>query len=546
MSKFILKNRSISSKITLIFTLIMILCVGSILIFNTFFLEQIYVNERADVLKNTYNVLNSAVMEAYKNGVTLDEMFASNDQHKDNAIIAPGANPYRNNSSILSNFLVDLQDTYNVQVVIIDADSNVYSMMKGPRGLDRQLNNYIFNGLETTGPNAKLIYKTDNYQIVINGLKSSKKNNGTYGMLECWGNFEDKQTFFLLTTPIISIKEPIKIFNNIVFTVSIIIMIIGLIIIYFTARTVANPIIKLAKLSNRMSKLDFKEKYKGSRKDEIGILGESMNEMSSKLEKSISDLQKANSQLQNDLKEKEKLDIMRQEFVANVSHELKTPIALIQGYAEGLTEGLCEEKESRDYYCNVIMDEATKMNKIVRQLLSLSSIEKGNEVLDLIDINLENLVMSVVNSCSILLKEKNINCQIDINNDIQIIADELKSEEVIRNYLTNAINHVDENKLIKIFVTPCPEDASKIRLCVYNSGKTLSDENLNLVWEKFYKVDKAHTRAYGGTGLGLPIVKAIASQHHTECGCYNITENATNDNMENPGVIFYFTFKLKS
>lgn len=546
MNKNKFSNRSISLKITLVFTLIMFLCVGSILIFNTFFLEQIYINERADVLKNTYNVLNNAVMGAYKKGLTLDEMFASKEPHKDNAIIAPGANPYRNNSSILSNFLVDLQDTYNVQVVIIDADSNVYSMMKGPRGLDRQLNNYIFNGIETTGPNAKLIYKTDNYQIVINGIRSNKPRLGTSGMLECWGNFDDKQTFFLLSTPIISIKEPIRIFNNIVFTVSIIIMIIGLIVIYITSRTIANPIKKLAKLSNKMSKLDFSEKYEGKRQDEIGILGESMNAMSEKLEKSISDLQHANKQLQKDLEEKEKLDVMRQEFVANVSHELKTPIALIQGYAEGLTEGLCEEKESRDYYCNVIMDEATKMNKIVRQLLSLSSIEKGNEVLDIVEINLENLVRSVVNSCSILLKEKNINCVIDINENIIVLADELKSEEVLRNYITNAINHVDDNKLIKIYTSPCNDNSSMISLCVYNSGKTLSDENLNMIWEKFYKVDKAHTRAYGGTGLGLPIVKAIASQHNTKCGCYNITCSSNDENSLKEGIVFYFNFKLKS
>ena len=261
-----------------------------------------------------------------------------------------------------------------------------------------------------------------------------------------------------------------------------------------------------------------------------------MNDLSSKLEDTIENLKDANAKLTEDIHRKEKLDIMRQEFVANVSHELKTPIAIISGYAEGLVSGIADSKEDRDYYCEVIMDETGKMNKIVRQLLNLSSIEKGNEIIELEDINLSNLVHGLINSLSAMTKDKGLNIEVDIDEAIVIKSDELKVDEVIRNYLTNAINHVDENKLIKVYTENISGD--KIRLCVYNSGAILSNENLKLIWEKFYKVDKAHTRSYGGSGLGLSIVKSISIQLGTECGAYNIVGNKDLKD----GICFYFDF----
>ena len=115
-----------------------------------------------------------------------------------------------------------------------------------------------------------------------------------------------------------------------------------------------------------MSELDFEARYTGNSEDEIGILGHSMNTLSEKLKETIGALKTANNELQRDIEEKIRIDETRKDFIANVSHELKTPIALIQGYAEGLTEGMAEDPESRDYYCDVIMDEANKMNKMVK------------------------------------------------------------------------------------------------------------------------------------------------------------------------------------
>lgn len=174
---------------------------------------------------------------------------------------------------------------------------------------------------------------------------------------------------------------------------------------------------------------------------------------------------------------------------------------------------------------------------MVRQLLDLSSLERGMEELDISRINLKEIVDGVVNSFDLKLKEKDINISIDVSSASYIWADGYKVEEVIKNYMSNAINHVDNNRIIKIYTEEL--ENNQLRVNVFNSGIQLSDEEMDKIWEKFYKVDKAHTRSYGGTGLGLSIVKAIAEKHNTICGCKNISI----DNIG--GMAFYFDFQMK-
>ena len=212
-----------------------------------------------------------------------------------------------------------------------------------------------------------------------------------------------------------------------------------------------------------MANLDFEAKYTSGGKNEIGELGDNFNRMSQKLEKAISELKQANNSLQQDIEQKEKMEQMRTEFMGNVSHELKTPIALIQGYAEGLKEGVNDDPESRDFYCDVIMDEAGKMNRMVKNLMTLNQLEFGNDKVEFERFNLTELIGGVLQSMDIL------------------------SQDVPR------------------------------------------------IWDKFFKVDKAHTREYGGNGIGLSIVKAIMESMHQQYGVKNY------DN----GVEFWFTLDVR-
>ena len=200
---------------------------------------------------------------------------------------------------------------------------------------------------------------------------------------------------------------------------------------------------------------------------------------------------------------------MRKEFLSHVSHELKTPIALIQGYAEGLKENITDDEESKDFYCEVIADEAKKMNAMVKKLLTLNQIEFGNNQLSM-------------QRFDVFEEEA----------PVYVWADELMIEEVFSNYLSNALNHVYENGTIRIWFERMD---SNLRIHVYNDGKCIPEEELNKLWIKFYKVDKARTREYGGNGIGLSIVAATMKAHGKDFGVAN---------KEN-GVDFYFDLDAK-
>ena len=237
------------------------------------------------------------------------------------------------------------------------------------------------------------------------------------------------------------------------------------------------------------------------------------------------------SQLQHDINEKIQIDEMRKEFIANVSHELKTPIALIQGYAEGLCDGMCEDPESRSYYCEVIMDEANKMNKMVRQLLTLTALEFGNDTPSIETFDVSELVHDLINSSSILIQQNEAKVSVDMPETLMVMGDEFKIEEVVTNYLTNAMNHLGGDHNIRIW-SETLDGVAKIH--VYNNGAPIPEEDLPNLWTKFYKVDKARTRAYGGSGIGLSIVKAIMEAHHQQYGVANHED----------GVEFWFTLAL--
>ena len=168
------------------------------------------------------------------------------------------------------------------------------------------------------------------------------------------------------------IKEFAKISNRLIMHIGLVGLLAGIIVIIIFASSFTRPIKDMARVANRMAALDFDAKVKVDRNDELGVLGNSMNELSEKLEVTISELKGANAELQKDIQKKEEIDEMRKDFLSHVSHELKTPIALIQGYAEGLMDNINEDQESRDFYSEVIIDEAKKMNVMVKKLLNLN------------------------------------------------------------------------------------------------------------------------------------------------------------------------------
>ena len=302
--------------------------------------------------------------------------------------------------------------------------------------------------------------------------------------------------------------------------------------IWFMSKRITKPLLELTEISRRMSNLDFEARYEGGGEDEIGTLGENFNKMSEELEHTISELKTANNELQEDIEQKKQIDEMRKEFLSNVSHELKTPIALIQGYAEGLKECINDDAESREFYCEVIMDESAKMNNMVKKLLTLNQLEFGNDQTAMERFDLTDLVRGVVQAAQLLADQKEAQIAFPQVEPVYVWGDEFKVEEVVTNYVSNALNHVDGDKKIEVKIM---RKDNHVRLSVFNTGKPIPEEDLDKIWIKFYKVDKARTREYGGSGIGLSIVKAIMESMHQKFGVVNY------DN----GVEFWFELEEK-
>lgn len=211
-----------------------------------------------------------------------------------------------------------------------------------------------------------------------------------------------------------------------------------------------------------MKGLDFNAKYKGNSNNEIGVLGKNINELSGTLEKTISELKTANNEMKKDLAQKEEAEKMRQEFLSNVSHELKTPIALIQGYAEGLKDGVTDDPESMNFYCEVISDEAGKMNNMVKKLLTLNQLEFGNDVVSMERFDIRMLIDNYVQTAGIQIKQHEVTVDVKGDDQVFVWGDEFKTEEVFMNYFSNALNHVSGEKLINVSIKTDMENKKRI------------------------------------------------------------------------------------
>jgi len=375
-----------------------------------------------------------------------------------------------------------------------------------------------------------MLKETTNYQI---GKFFDPATQSDY--IEMWGYLEssgDYAIIFIMRSPLESIRDSVAVSIRFFSYVGLIIILFSIILVWYFVQKILNPIWELALLSQKMANLDFETKYLSGGNNEIGILGDSFNKLSEKLERSISELKNANYELKKDIEQKVKSEAMRTEFIGNVSHELKTPIALIQGYAEGLMEEINHDTESKEFYCEVIVDEAAKMNRMVKSLLELNQLEAGSDGMQFERINLTEMIQGILLSSDILIQQKQVTVHFREQKAIYAWADEWKVEQVLRNYLQNALNHVENEKIIEIKIHQMD---AQIRVTVFNTGRAIPEADIERIWDKFYKVDKARTREYGGNGIGLSIVKAIMDALNQQYGVKNY------DN----GVEFWFELDVK-
>ncbi len=419
----------------------------------------------------------------------------------------------------------DRAEAYNVAMISVDEGSGlVYFSTEGERQTQSLQAKMEGSLLGQTGSiiEAKRVRTAKNYNISTVKFKDHELN-----YLMMWGYYENGD-YFLMLTPIEGIQQNAVAAGSFTTYLGLSGIVVGVIAILFATSQVTRPIKKLTVLSQKMTELDFKTKYTGHGCYEVDLLGKNFNEMSMALEKTITNLKNMNLELRRDIEAKEKAAEAQKAFLSDVSHELKTPLALIQGYAEGLQSSVNEDEESRNFYCEVIMDEAEKMNQMVKKLMTLNSLESGYDDMTIEHFSIKEVVEAVVANANILIKQKGATIDYRIEDDYEVWGDEFKVEEVVTNYLTNALNHLDGEKRIEITIRK--RDEGHVRIGIFNTGRPIADEDMEKIWDKFYKADKARSREYGGTGVGLSIVKAIMTTLGQDFGAVNY------DN----GVQFYF------
>jgi signal transduction histidine kinase len=278
---------------------------------------------------------------------------------------------------------------------------------------------------------------------------------------------------------------------------------------FLFAKSVTQPLVQLNTLSWSLSRLDFSQRFSSKRKDEVAELGLTMNVLSENLAKALANLEATNAKLCEDVEREKRVDAMRREFISSVSHELKTPIALIMGYAEGLIEGVPNGQKDENTYLEIIVDEARKMDMQVRDLLELSQLESGLTALRMEKFDLGDLAAEVLASFAPTLAKRGVLPEFR-RSPALVTADQPKIRRAIVNYLTNALSHLDENRRLEVDVETAD---AMVGIAIFNSGEPIPEESLELIWNSYYRIDNARSRDFGGTGLGLAIVKGIVARH---------------------------------
>lgn len=464
----------------------------SIGVINSLFLEDFYIKKKTESIEEVYRELKN--IDVRTNPVRVTQEF--------------------------KNFYSEK----NISWLISTPQSTIVT--SGSRD-DKMENARLFGYVESLNKSPTEVIK-ETETCVLQKIRDDYLNTD---YLDMWGVL-DNGNYFLIRTPLSSIRDSVEISNIFFIYVGGLAILVSAVVIWIFTRKLTRPITELTEISKRMTDLDFDVKYTSGGEDEIGILGENFNKMSNELEHAIAELKSANNELKKDIENKIQVDEMRKEFLSNVSHELKTPIALIQGYAEGLKECINDDAQSREFYCDVIMDESGKMNQMVKKLLTLNQLEFGKDQVVMERFDIVDLIQGVVQATQILAEQKNAEIIFTETSPVYVWGDEFKMEEVVTNYVSNALNHVKYDNKVEIRIL---HKEGRVRITVFNTGDPIPEEDIDNIWIKFYKVDKARTREYGGSGIGLSIVKAIMDSMNQQCGVKN---------YEN-GVEFWFELESK-
>ncbi len=330
----------------------------------------------------------------------------------------------------------------------------------------------------------------------------------------------------VIHSPVVAINEAVIVSSRFLAIIFVFGIIISSLVSLSLSKKISNPIKEIDRVAKNMIELNFDDEIIVNRQDELGTLSKSINTLSKRLKGTIDNLKISNERLKVEIEKEKEIDKLRKEFISNVNHELKTPIAIIEGYAEGLMDNIANE-EDKNFYCEVIVDECKKMDQLVKKLLIASKYDNEFIELNYSKFSLKERVEGLLKKYRLDIETKGL--KLDINmEDIEVEGDYEEIGTAIDNYLSNSINYTKKADEINIKVY---EENQKICFSIKNPSEEIGQDKIEKLFEAFNKLDKARTRKYGGTGLGLSIVKKIIELHRGEYGA----------KYDSGSIEFYFT-----
>ncbi|MET3847645.1 ATP-binding protein [Paenibacillus sp. OAE614] len=334
--------------------------------------------------------------------------------------------------------------------------------------------------------------------------------------------------YLMAMTSMQPVGEAVDILKKYYIVIAPIILVLVILFSLIYSRMIARPLITLSRTASRLARLDFTGQPEIRSRDEFGELSRHLSSLSHNLDAALSELNRTNERLQEELTEKLRSEELRKELVANISHELKTPLGIVKGFAEGLQDGVAAEKRER--YLSLIVNETDRMNALIMDMLELTKFEVKAVKLHPVNLSLPDLAERASASFARQLEQKRLELKLETDSlEIWVQADPRRMEQVLLNLLSNAIRHAVEDSVITVRIhRSYPEQITTV---IENAGPHIAASDLERIWDQFYRAERSRDRKSGGTGLGLAIVKHILELHGANFGAVNTNE----------GVAFYFT-----
>ena len=450
--------------------------------FNTTFLEKYYIFHKEKELKSSFDQVR---LICEKQGDSSDDAYVQFER-----ICANG----------------------NINMLIADQDRNlIWSSYSSAQRFQMQMEDWLYGSdrsrvqVLSSGKDYTLLRQTDErlqseYLVLLGTLKNG---NNLY-----------------MRAAVESIRESASITNQFFVMVSMGAIILSVILIIVLSKGISHPIHALSDIARRMTQLDFDAKYIPVRhvSREIDELGNSMNELSETLEETISELKTANVSLQQDIEKKEQIDEMRKEFLSNVSHELKTPITSMKVLADSLLAQPDAPVELYQEFMADIAEEIDRENKIITDLLSLVKMDKKAADLHIENKNINELLELIIKRLTPIADKQDINLVLESFRPVNAEVDETKLTLALSNLVENAIKYNKEGGWVHVSLNV---DNKYFYVKVEDSGIGIPKESQDAIFERFYRVDKSHSREIGGTGLGLAITRSAILMHRGAIKVYS-------------------------